>query len=170
MAWFVPLHLALGAAVVAAPATGPCDPDAPFRLGAVDRTASVLTPAPVGRPFRRRHDSTEVRVRLRFVVGCDGRAEPSSFALVEAGDSSYVLSAVALVQASRFAPATVEGVAVRQLLERTVVWRRPAVATVVEFVCPPPSAAGELRALRSEADRRRPPPRAPIPPGRGVIS
>jgi hypothetical protein len=146
----------LASAPVVAPSPGPCDPDAPFRLGVVDRVATVTAPEVVGRPFSRRHDVTEVRVRLRFVVGCDGLAEPASFALVSTDDSAYVLGAVALVQASRFTAATVDGRPVRQIVERSVVWHHPRRADAVEFVCPPQATAGAPRALRSEDAASRP--------------
>jgi hypothetical protein len=105
----------------------PCTPAGRLTLGEVDRAASILESSmrPL-RPFDRRWDSSPVMIRLRFVVGCDGSAEPDSFGLIEASDSAYSLVAVAMVQATRFRPALVDGKPVRQLVERRVIWETVA--------------------------------------------
>jgi hypothetical protein len=151
-----PFHLALAVFAPQAPASDPCSRAARFVLGPVDKVANVVEAATAPRPLLHRRDTNEVRVRLRFIVGCDGRAEPASFALTAATDTGYVLTAVALVQASHFAPAMVAGVAVRQIVERELVWHASTGVRAVEFDCPPARGNGSRRALRSVGEGKRP--------------
>ncbi len=160
-----PLHLALAVFAPQAPASDPCSRAARFVLGPVDNVANLLEAATAPRPLPHRRDTNEVRVRLRFIVGCDGRAEPASFALTAATDTGYVLTAVALVQASHFTPAMVAGVAVRQIVERELVWHGATGRRPVEFNGPPAQGNGSRRALRSVGEAERP---AASPPSRGT--
>jgi hypothetical protein len=158
-----PLYLALAVFAPQAPASDPCSRAARFVLGPVDKVANVVEAATAPRPLPHRRDTNEVRVRLRFIVGCDGRAEPASFALAAATDTGYVLTAVALVQASHFAPAMVAGVAVRQIVERELVWHGAAELRPVEFDCPPAQGNGSRRALRSVGEAKQPSDSPPSP-------
>jgi TonB family protein len=48
-------------------------------------------------------------VKLRFVVGCDGRVDPSTVAVIWSTDSLFSRPSVTAIVGSSFAPATLNG-------------------------------------------------------------
>jgi protein TonB len=117
----------------AVPSTGAGDPDAPpgpatpvagstsgDALGAaeVDRPALLLPRSPrprypeIVRPLR-----LEGGVRVRFVVGTDGRVEMSSVRILESTHPAFAESVRATLPRMRFRPARVGDRPVRQLVE-----------------------------------------------------
>jgi len=59
-------------------------------------------------------------VRLRFVVGTNGRAESSSIQVVSSTNKAFEAAAIKTIRESIFKPAMMRGQAVRQLVEQNV--------------------------------------------------
>ncbi|HET9065333.1 MAG TPA: energy transducer TonB [Gemmatimonadales bacterium] len=59
-------------------------------------------------------------VRLRFVVGTNGRAEPSSIQVVSSTNKAFEPAAIKTIRESTFKPAMMRGQPVRQLVEQNV--------------------------------------------------
>lgn len=59
-------------------------------------------------------------VRLRFVVGTNGRAEPSSIQVVSSTNKAFEPAAIKTIRESIFKPAMMRGQAVRQLVEQNI--------------------------------------------------
>ncbi|MEO8479532.1 MAG: energy transducer TonB [Gemmatimonadota bacterium] len=59
-------------------------------------------------------------VRLRFVVGTNGRAESSSIQVVSSTNKAFEAAAIKTIRESTFKPAMMKGQAVRQLVEQNV--------------------------------------------------
>lgn len=62
-------------------------------------------------------------VRLRFVVGTNGRAEPSSIQVVSSTNKAFEPAAIKTIRESTFKPAMMRGQAVRQLVEQNVAFK-----------------------------------------------
>jgi protein TonB len=59
-------------------------------------------------------------VRLRFVVGIDGRAEVGSITVVSSTNKSFDRNAIDAIRKSTFKPAKIQGRPVRQLVEQNI--------------------------------------------------
>lgn len=62
----------------------------------------------------------EGRVSLRFIVGCDGRAEPGSIVVKDATNQAFVAPSIAAIVGTRFSAATLDGEPIRQLVDQAV--------------------------------------------------
>jgi TonB family protein len=65
----------------------------------------------------------EGEVLLQFVVGLDGRVEDGSARVVRSTDASFTVAVLAGLSGLQFAPATVAGITVRQLVQQPFVFR-----------------------------------------------
>ncbi len=94
--------------------------------------AQILTEDQVDEPVRRTGGPNPVypqemqtvgidgSVRLRFVVGTNGRAEPASIQVVSSTNKAFEPAAIKTIRESTFKPAMMRGQAVRQLVEQNV--------------------------------------------------
>lgn len=64
-------------------------------------------------------------VRLRFVVGTNGRAEASTIEVVSSTNKAFEPAAIKAIRESIFKPAMMRGKAVRQLVEQNVRFKLP---------------------------------------------
>jgi TonB family protein len=111
-----------------APGTGtPASPDgdstsrdSAFRLDQVSVPARYLR-GPVPRyPLALHTTGIEGTVQLRYIIGTDSLADPSSIVVIGATRSEFAVPAIDAIRQARFAPATWHGQPVRQLVEQTV--------------------------------------------------
>jgi protein TonB len=67
-----------------------------------------------------RQVGVEGSVRLRYIVGTDGKVEPGSVEVLMSTNKSFEAPAIEAITGSRFRPARVKGQKVRQLVEQMV--------------------------------------------------
>lgn len=60
------------------------------------------------------------RVLLRYVVGEDGRAEPSTIRIIAMGDPAFGRSAIAAIESARFTPASAGGCPAKAQVQQTI--------------------------------------------------
>jgi protein TonB len=98
---------------------GPAADDAPLDAARVERAVVPRRGNPAPRyPEALRRDGVEGRAVLRFVVDTAGRIEPGSLVVLGADHPLFAQAALAAAPRLRFAPATVAGRPVRQLVEQ----------------------------------------------------
>lgn len=88
-------------------------------------TASVVHPKYTSGPKPRYpmalwRDGVVGDVRVQFVVGCDGRVDSTTVAVLSATDSLFAKAAVTAMVASAFSPAMLDGRAVRYRREQVI--------------------------------------------------
>jgi protein TonB len=76
----------------------------------------VLTTGQLRYPDDLRMMGVQGRVVLRFVIGLDGRVEPSTISLVSADDAGFISPAREALRTARFRPGRVGGRPVRTLV------------------------------------------------------
>jgi TonB family protein len=105
---------------------GPAAPGTPaalFRRQEVDQPARRVG-GPVPRyPAVMRAVGIDGEVRLRFVVGLDGRAEAGTITVLSSTNVAFEPDAIETIRRSTFRPAMLAGGAVRQLVEQVVRYR-----------------------------------------------
>lgn len=91
--------------------------------GEVDEPVRVLTAVTPKYPLVQESAGVPGRVVVEFIVGTTGEIEAGSLRIVEASDSAFASPSRDAVQRATYAPATVRGTPVRQLVRQTLVYR-----------------------------------------------
>ena len=91
-----------------------------FTQDVVDDPVQVLSQPEPGYPAILRSAGISGRVAIRFVVDSAGRVEPGSIDILEATHPAFGESAREAILRSKFRPARVKGVMVRQLVQQAV--------------------------------------------------
>ncbi|MBX3173949.1 MAG: TonB family protein [Gemmatimonadaceae bacterium] len=104
-----------GGAVTGVPGSGTA---APYSADVVEVPARLRPDHPLPRyPDMLRAARVEGFVRVRFVVGTNGRVEPESIEILESSHEAFVASVRRVLPQLRFTPGRVGGAAIRQLVE-----------------------------------------------------
>lgn len=86
---------------------------------ALSRPQYLKGPPPFG-PISTLFRKLTGTVTLRFVVGCDGRADPKTMVVVGASDTAFIESAIYTVRWSEYRPASLRGQTIAAPLTQTV--------------------------------------------------
>ncbi len=134
---FVPSLLIRGSAVLGllvlglAPLSGQVPSAAAPACGATpadSTTESVVRPKYLGGPLpvypsSLRFTKSKGEVRVRMIVGCNGRVDSATVAVVRSTDSLFTRAAIVAIVRSEFTPATLKGHAVAYRMEQVVRFR-----------------------------------------------
>lgn len=91
-----------------------------YTVDQVDDPAAYIEGLAANYPDVLRGVGVEGVVRLRFVVGTDGRVEANTIQVVSSSNKAFEANAIEGIKKARFKPARMRGQAVRQLVEQNI--------------------------------------------------
>jgi protein TonB len=107
-------------APIGTPDDNAIDSGPPVTLREAEEPVSYLDGPEPRYPPALRQVGVEGSVRLRYIVGTDGKVEPGSVEVLMSTNRSFEAPAIEAIKGSRFRPARVKGQRVRQLVEQMV--------------------------------------------------